>query len=256
VARDVTEERRVTAELSARVTELADLNAELESFSYTVSHDLRAPLRHVAGFNGLIVRSGSPRLTDQERRWLAQSIEAAQRMGRLIDDLLAFSQTGRTPLNKQRVDLNEVVRAARQEAETADLEGRRIHWSIAPLPEVHGDAGMLRRVFANLIGNAVKYTRHQAYAAIDVGTLPEEDSKAVVYIRDNGVGFDPQYAHKLFGVFQRLHAQEEFDGTGIGLATVRRIIQRHGGRVWGEGVTGAGATFYVALPLIERERVA
>ncbi len=253
-ARDVTEQRRVTAELHTRVGELRELNDELESFSYSVSHDLRAPLRHVAGFNGLLTRSASTRLTEQERRWLDQSIDAAQRMGRLVDDLLAFSHMGRTALNRQRVSLNDLMREARQEAEGTELTGRRVDWSIGPLPDVQGDAGMLRRVFVNLLDNALKYSSQQAYTTIAVGSTEAREAHAVVFVRDNGVGFDAQYAHKLFGVFQRLHAQEEFSGTGIGLATVRRIVQRHGGDVWAEGTMGGGATFYVSLPLYQREK--
>lgn len=250
-ARDVTDHRRVNIELQARVTELRELNHELEAFSYSVSHDLRAPLRHVTGFNGFIERSASDRLSEQERRWLSQSIAAAQRMGRLIDDLLEFSRMGRSPIARDRVSLDALLRDARHEVGGGDvLDGRHIEWRISPLPEIRGDASMLRHVFVNLLDNAVKYTRERPTSTIEVGTLSARDGEVVIFVRDNGVGFDMQYAHKLFGVFQRLHGHDEFDGTGIGLANVRRIIVRHGGHTWAEGVVGKGATFYVSLPLV------
>jgi PAS domain S-box-containing protein len=249
-ARDVTEQRRSTSELRERVGDLKELNLELEAFSYSVSHDLRAPLRHITGFTSFVERSASDRLTEQERRWLTQSLHASQRMGRLIDDLLAFSRMGRTPIGRGRVRLNDVVREARDEV-SGPTDLRAIEWTIDRLPDVRGDAGMLRQAFVNLMGNAVKYTQQRPDARIEVGALRGEPSETVVFVRDNGVGFDMQYAHKLFGVFQRLHNVEEFEGTGIGLANVRRIVSKHGGRAWAEGAVNGGATFYISLPVLD-----
>jgi light-regulated signal transduction histidine kinase (bacteriophytochrome) len=238
-ARDVTEHK-------AAVSQLQALTAELEAFSYSVSHDLRAPLRHVMGFASLLQQSAAPALDDQGRRYVRTIAEAAARMGRLIDDLLVFSRMGRAEFLRGRVDLGALVEEARRELAAAHKE-RRIEWRIHQLPAVSGDAAMLRLVLTNLMSNAVKYTGTRSVAEIEIGAnaTPEE---TVLFVRDNGVGFDMQYAHKLFGVFQRLHRTEEFEGTGIGLANVRRIVHRHGGRVWAEGAVGAGATFFIALP--------
>jgi PAS domain S-box-containing protein len=246
-ARDVTEQKRSGAELERRAAELAALNTELETFSYSVSHDLRAPLRHVQGFAALLLKSSSERLTDTDKRWLETIDAAATRMGRLIDDLLALSRTGRAELRKVPVALDTIVRDARTEL-SADPHFTRAVWTIDPLPTVVADASLLRLVFVNLLSNALKYTRRRADPVINITTVPGRDGEAVVAVRDNGVGFDMKYADKLFGVFQRLHADAEFEGTGIGLANVRRIVQRHGGRVWAEGAVNEGATFYVALP--------
>jgi PAS domain S-box-containing protein len=245
-ARDVTREREVARELETRVTELADANQELESFSYSVSHDLRAPLRHITGFAALLERSAGEELAERDRRYLQTITGAAQRMGLLIDDLLALSRTGRVPLATRRVNLTEVVEAAQRDV-ADDLDRRQVDWAIQPLPEVDGDPDLLRVAFVNLLSNAVKYSAPRARPRIEVGVCVA-DGRTAVFVRDNGVGFDPQYAHKLFGVFQRLHSSDDFDGTGIGLATVRRIIRRHGGDVWAEGALDQGATFYVTLP--------
>jgi light-regulated signal transduction histidine kinase (bacteriophytochrome) len=226
---------------------LAAANSELEAFSYSVSHDLRAPLRQVAGFVGRMQKlnkSGAdPGAAEQYLPLIEHSVA---RMGRLIDDLLEFSRIGRAELHFQNVSLRSLLEQTLQAAEP-DVAERPIHWTIDTLPEVRGDAAMLRQVFANLIDNAVKFARTRDPAEIVVGTLPA-DSEHVVFVRDNGVGFDPKYAHKLFGVFQRLHSTAEFDGTGIGLATVRRIIERHGGRTWAEGALNQGATISFSLP--------
>jgi len=200
------------------------------------------------GFAALLRESASSHLDQQEQRYLTTITDAASRMGRLIDDLLSFSRMGRTALTRQHVNLADVVDDARREV-SAGATGREIVWTIAPLPEVEGDAAMLRLAMVNLLSNAVKYTGTRAPARIEVGTDGHQNGEVTVFVRDNGVGFDMQYAHKLFGVFQRLHRSDEFDGTGIGLANVRRIIHRHQGRVWAEAALDRGATFYFSLPL-------
>jgi signal transduction histidine kinase len=239
--------RELNEQLAQRVSDLAAANTELEAFSYSVSHDLRAPLRQVAGFVGRMQklnREGVDHSAAEQYLPLIQ--HSVTRMGRLIDDLLEFSRIGRAELHCQNVSLRSLLEQTLQAAEP-DVAERPIHWTIDPLPEVRGDAAMLRQVFANLIDNAVKFARTRDPAEIEVGTQAAE-SEHIVFVRDNGVGFDPQYAHKLFGVFQRLHSAAEFDGTGIGLATVRRIIERHGGRTWAEGALGQGATICFSLP--------
>jgi PAS domain S-box-containing protein len=246
-ARDVTEEKRAARELQQHADELAAVNRELEAFSYSVSHDLRAPLRHITGFAMMLEQSASQSLDAEGRRYLRTIAEAATRMGRLIDDLLSFSRVGRTQLARSQVNLNELARDAQQEV-AADLNGRVVSWHVHQLPIVEGDPSMLRLVLVNLLSNALKYSTTRAQTEIEVGALPGDESEAIVYVRDNGVGFDMRYAHKLFGVFQRLHSADEFEGTGIGLANVRRIVQRHGGRTWAEGQVDAGATFYFSLP--------
>jgi light-regulated signal transduction histidine kinase (bacteriophytochrome) len=223
------------------------VNEELEAFSYSVSHDLRAPLRHVTGFASLLERSAGDRLEEKDARHLRMIVEAASRMGRLIDDLLAFSRMGRVPLERRRICLTDLVRDAMRDLPAGDAE-RQIAWTLHPLPEVEGDPALLRQVFLNLLSNAVKYSGASARPAIEVGVHQGEPGETAIYVRDNGVGFDMAYVHKLFGVFQRLHSSDAFEGTGIGLANVRRIVHRHGGRVWAEGAIGAGATFYFSLP--------
>jgi signal transduction histidine kinase len=237
---------QIAAAERQHAAEMAALNAELEAFSYSVSHDLRAPLRHVTGFAALLQKSAEERLTDTERRYADTIVSAAARMGRLIDDLLSFSRMGRAALQCQRVHLSDVIAEARREVSGA--EGPPVAWTVHPLPDVHADPSLLRHAFVNLLSNAVKYSAGRDDASIEVGVHGVANGEAVVFVRDNGVGFDMQYAHKLFGVFQRLHSSDEFEGTGIGLANVRRIIHRHGGRVWAEGDVNRGATFFVALP--------
>jgi signal transduction histidine kinase len=237
-------ERRVTE----RTAQLEASNKELEAFTYSVSHDLRAPLRHIVGFIQLLQRREEGQLDETSLRYLNTIAESADRMGLLIDDLLAFSRTGRIEMQSRRVELGKLVRQVQQEL-LADVEDRRVTWQIDPLPSVQGDPVLLRQVWTNLLSNAIKFTAPRPEARIEIGALPSESESdtATLFIRDNGVGFDPRYAHKLFGVFQRLHQKEEFDGTGIGLATVKRIVERHGGKVWAESELGHGATFYMTL---------
>jgi signal transduction histidine kinase len=237
-----------THEIELRATELSAVNQELEAFSYSVSHDLRAPLRHVTGFASLLQQRVVKRLDEKEARYLQTIVEAATRMGRLIDDLLAFSRMGRMPIERRRVSLSDVVVEARQDVPRAEADPE-IAWTVHPLPEVEGDPALLRQVFVNLLTNAVKYSGARPNPSVEVGARPDGLGETVIYVRDNGVGFDMAYVDKLFGVFQRLHSSDAFEGTGIGLANVRRIVHRHGGRVWAEGAVDAGATFYFSLPL-------
>jgi light-regulated signal transduction histidine kinase (bacteriophytochrome) len=225
---------------------LKSANQELESFSYSVSHDLRAPLRHIHGYVGLLKKLAAEQLPETARRYLENISSATTEMGRLIDDLLAFSRMGRADMINTPIHLEAMVRETIQSLEMAD-QGRNIVWKISPLPRVEGDPSMLKQVLVNLIGNALKYSRGRDPAIIEAGFAGEEDGRAIIFVRDNGAGFDMQYADKLFGVFQRLHRADEFEGTGIGLATVRRIIDRHGGRTWAEGVLNQGAAFYFTL---------
>jgi PAS domain S-box-containing protein len=247
-ARREAEERILAlhAAVASHAEQLEVANRELEAFSYSVSHDLRAPLRHIDGFADLLLQHAGPTMDEKAVRYLGQISDSARTMGCLIDDLLVFSRMARSEMQTTTVGLDELVRQARH-ALAPEMEGRRIEWTVAPLPVVHGDAAMLRLVFANLLGNAVKYTRTRTAARIEIGTTTA-GSAVTVFVRDNGVGFDMEYAHKLFGVFQRLHRHDEFEGTGIGLANVRRIVQRHGGRTWAEGRLDEGATFYFSLP--------
>lgn len=246
-ARDITDEKRAARELEERATELEAVNSELEAFSYSVSHDLRAPLRHIGGFAALLRDSSSVSLDANGQRLVGTIISAATRMGRLIDDLLSFSRVGRTTLEQTDVGLAGLVHDVQREVMTG-VNGHQVDWRLHELPVVHGDRALLRLVFVNLLSNAVKYSSKRAQAEIEVGTVPGAANEIVVFVRDNGAGFDMKYAPKLFGVFQRLHSVEEFDGTGIGLANVRRIVHRHGGRVWAEGEVDRGAVFFVALP--------
>ena len=233
--------------LETHATELQHVNQELETFSYSVSHDLRAPLRHVTGFTALALNSAHDRLTPTERRHLAATAEAAGRMGRLIDDLLEFSRNSRRPMDKHRVRMDDLISAVRQEL-SADSSSSDVTWVVAPLPDVDGDSAMLHLAMCNLLSNALKYSRHVAAPRIEVGAITSDAREIVIFVKDNGAGFDMKYADKLFGVFQRLHSESEFEGSGIGLANVRRIIHRHGGRTWAEAAVDQGATFYVSLP--------
>jgi signal transduction histidine kinase len=230
-----------------RTAQLEAANKEMHAFTYTVSHDLRAPLRHIDGFIGLLQNKTGTVFDEQGRHYMTAISEAAQKMGLLIDDLLSFSRMGRHTPSFKKVALEELVHDILRQFEP-DTAGRKIEWRIGDLPVVNGDEAMLRVVLINLISNALKFTRPRQEAKIEIGSLPEKISEVVIFVRDNGVGFDMAYAGKLFGVFQRLHRVEEFEGTGIGLANVRRIIARHGGRVWAESKTDQGATFYFTLP--------
>jgi light-regulated signal transduction histidine kinase (bacteriophytochrome) len=233
------------------VARLGALNEELEAFSYSVSHDLRAPVRHINGFVDLLRRSAGGSLDADSQRHLETIGGAARRMGQLIDNLLAFSRMGRVELLSRPVDLSGLMAAVIDE-QRGELQGREVEFQAERLPEVIGDASILRVVFTNLVSNAVKYSRPRARPRVEIGSRPGENGELVVFVRDNGVGFDMRYADKLFGVFERLHRSTEFEGTGIGLATVRRIVHRHGGRCWAEGVVDGGATFYISLPATPR----
>lgn len=232
--------------LKQRTIELEYANKELDAFSYSVSHDLRAPLRHISGFVQLLEKSAPSTLNDTSLRYLKIISDSTTLMGNLIDDLLTFSRTGRSDMKKEEVNLLHLVNDVRMEIQR-DLKDRNIQWKIGKLPIVYGDKSMLRLVFINLIANAVKFTRICERSEIDIDYNNRAD-EFIFYVKDNGVGFEMEYADKLFGVFQRLHKQEEFEGTGIGLANVRRIIDRHGGRTWAEGKVNKGATFYFSLP--------
>ena len=234
------------AELSGR---LERINTELAAFSYSVSHDLRAPFRHIVGYAELLMEREGKRLDETSRRFVATIIQSAQTAGRLVDGLLNFSRMGRTSLTIVETDTGALVREVIATL-SPETEGRRLAWRIAELPVVRADPVMLQQVFQNLLSNAVKYTRHRAEAVINVG-CEAGASEFVFCVRDNGAGFDMAYAHKLFGVFQRLHRIEEYEGIGIGLANVRRIVERHGGRTWAEGELGRGAAFYFTLPRAE-----
>jgi PAS domain S-box-containing protein len=243
--------RYLNADLEQRVVErsaqLQAANEELEAFSYSVSHDLRAPLRHVAGFVGLLKKEAGPSLSEKSLRHLTTISQATRKMRDLIDDLLAFSRLGRSEMQKAKVNFDELVRKTLGEFE-AETRGRNIVWKIHAMPVVQADRALLRLVLVNLISNAVKFTGRRTEARIEIGCAPNGSAETVIFIRDNGAGFDPKYTKKLFGVFQRLHNRDEFEGTGIGLSNVQRIIRRHGGRVWAEGVVGVGATFYFSIP--------
>ncbi|HKT78916.1 MAG TPA: ATP-binding protein [Vicinamibacterales bacterium] len=245
-ARDVTERKQAAQAIETHMQELAAVNQELEAFSYSVSHDLRAPLRHVTGFAALLEQSSGSTLDEEGRRLLAKINSSATRMGRLIDDLLAFSRVSRTSLTKSRIDLNALVQESWQEV-SVGLNGRHVEWRCDRLPSADADPALLRLVLVNLLSNALKYTAGRERTQISVGGT-RTANELTIFVCDNGVGFDPAYRHKLFGVFQRLHSADQFEGTGIGLANVRRIIQRHGGRTWAEGAPDAGATFYFSLP--------
>ncbi len=235
-----------------RTVKLEATNKELEAFAYSVSHDLRAPLRHIDGFLELLQKKAEPVLDKQSRHYMGSISGAAQKMGLLIDDLLSFSRMGRHAVTIQSVDLGNLLREVIGELEP-ETAGRNITWCIGDLPAVDGDAAMLRIVLSNLIANALKFTRHRQEARIEIGTLPGQASETVIFVRDNGVGFDMAYRDKLFGVFQRLHRADEFEGTGIGLANIHRIIVRHGGRTWAEAEPDRGATFFFSLPPAKQE---
>jgi PAS domain S-box-containing protein len=247
IVSDITERRRAEDELRRAKESAESANGELEAFAYSVSHDLRAPLRHIAGFVELLEAHALPALDDTARGHLSRIAAAARRMSVLIDDLLSFSRMGRAGMRRDPVDLGNLAEEVRREALHGVASGRRIVWVIDRLPVVRGDRAMLRVVLTNLFSNAVKYSAPRPEARIEVSAR-QADGETVVCVRDNGVGFDPRFASKLFGVFQRLHRSDEFEGTGIGLASVRRIITRHGGRTWAESAPDRGAAFSFSLP--------
>jgi signal transduction histidine kinase len=239
--------RKLNQELGKRAAELEATNRELESFTYSVSHDLRAPLRHMVGYSELLQRQASSLLDEKSQRFIRTILDSAKRMGNLIDDLLAFSRIGRAEAKKTKVDLKQLVEEVVAEI-GQDTRSREIAWKIGALPVCYGDRSMLRMVVVNLVSNAVKFTRMRRPAEIEIGCVDRNQKEVEVFVRDNGAGFDMQYVNKLFGVFERLHLSDQFEGTGIGLATVQRIIHRHGGTVRGEGAVDQGATFYFSLP--------
>ena len=258
--RELEERRRAEEEVlrlnqqnELRLAELTELNREIEAYSYSVSHDLRAPLRHISGFAELLRKQSAPVLDEQGLRYLTVIGDGARRMGRLIDDLLAFSKTSRTEMVESQVELGPLVNEVIAEI-MRDVDGREVAWTVGALPAVVGDRAMLRVVLMNLLSNAFKYTSKSASAHVEVGVRGGDDGRAVVFVRDDGVGFDMSFASKLFGVFQRLHRADEFEGTGIGLATVQRVVHRHGGKVWAESAPGEGATFFFSLRPVGEER--
>jgi len=244
------EVRKLNAELEERVrertSELTAANQEMEAFTYSVAHDLRAPLRHIDAFTRILNEDYAAVLPDEAKRFLENIRNGSRNMSHLVDDLLNLARIGRQELRRQPTALGKLVAEVVADLET-EKDGRKIEWQIHPLPTVACDAGLMKQVFINLLSNAIKYTRPQALARIEVGTKPANGA-TTVFIKDNGVGFSMKYADKLFGVFQRLHRAEEFEGTGVGLATVERIIRKHGGKVWAEAEINKGATFYFSVP--------
>ena len=245
ILRDITERKRLEQEVQQRSAAFEAANKELEAFSYSVSHDLRAPLRAIDGFSRILLEDHIAHLPADAQRYLHAVRNNSQQMGRLIDDLLTFARLSRQPLSKQLVRPTDLVRQCVDELH-AEEQDRRVKIAIGDLPACQADPALLKQVWLNLISNALKYTRKQEMAVIAVG-CQEQDSATAYFVRDNGVGFDMRYADKLFGVFQRLHRAEEYAGTGVGLAIVQRIIHRHGGRVWAEAAVNHGATFYFTL---------
>ena len=246
-ARDVTERKRLDQVLQETNVELESANKELEAFSYSVSHDLRAPVRAIDGFSRIVMDDYGDRLDDEGKRQLGVICANTKKMGQLIDDLLAFSRIGRAELRCARVAMGPLVHAVFLEVVPDPVERERIDLSVGDLPDAWADPALIRQVWVNLLSNAVKFSRPRPRGEIKV-SASRQDHRIVYHVEDNGVGFDMQYADKLFGVFQRLHSTREFEGTGVGLALVQRIVHRHGGEVWGEGTVDGGATFSFALP--------
>jgi light-regulated signal transduction histidine kinase (bacteriophytochrome) len=242
VISEITERKQYASVLQEKNIQLQAAVSDLDAFTYSVSHDLRAPLRAIDGFSRILLKQYGPTLSEEPREYLQLVRDNTVQMGELVDDLLRFSRLGRQPLSKQQVPtetiIEQVLRDARQQA-----EGRCVSVSVGKLPPVCGDPALLKQVFVNLVGNAFKYTRRRADATVEIGTC-DIGGENVFFVRDNGVGFDMKYAGQLFSVFQRLHRAEDFEGTGVGLAIVQRIIQRHGGRIWADAAVDKGATFY------------
>jgi len=258
ISRDITElkeaqdkigelNRELERRVAVRTAELEAANKELEAFSYSVSHDLRTPLRAIDGFSRMLLEDYGSELDDEGKRLLNVVRDNTGRMSRLIDDILHFSRTGRAGMSFSEIDMEGMARAVIDELKPL-VAGRKLHISLGQLPGAQGDRAMLHQVFENLLSNAIKFTGRNEDAHIDIGGRIES-GRAVYYVKDDGAGFDMQYADKLFGVFQRLHSVEEFKGTGIGLAIAKRIIVRHGGTIWAESEVGKGATFYFSIPV-------
>ncbi len=229
-----------------RTAELEAANRELEAFSYSVSHDLRAPLRHIDGYTGILVENHATAMSPEARRLLGVVIDEARHMDRLIEDLLRFSRLGQQALTKALIHMEELFREVLDELQT-ERTGRKVEIRLGPLPDCQGDRSLLRQVVVNLLSNAFKFTRHREDAVVEIGATMQDQARTY-FVRDNGAGFDMQYARRLFGVFQRMHRAEEYEGTGIGLSIVQRIIVRHGGRIWAEAALNQGATFFFTLP--------
>ncbi len=240
--------RKLNQQLQKRSADLEASNKELEAFAYSISHDLRAPLRHMVGFAELLQSNANSALDEKSRRYLATILDAARRMGNLVDDLLAFSRMGRAETRESTFSLQQLVKEVVDEMRP-DAAPRKVSWKIGALPDLYGDRAMLKVVFVNLIANALKFTRTRERAEIEIGSFEDAQRGVVVFVKDNGVGFEMKYYNKLFRVFQRLHRSEEFEGTGIGLAIVQRVIHRHHGTVWAEGAVNGGASFFFSVPL-------
>jgi signal transduction histidine kinase len=237
--------KHVNERLERRTADLSETNIELESFAYSVAHDLRAPLRHIAGYSNVLVQDYGPRLDEEGIRYLGKIADGAQEMGRLVDDLLSLSKIGRQQLSLQKTPLDSILRQVVEDF-APECSGREVEWRIGALSSADCDPALMKQVFANLVSNALKYTRKREHAVIQVGQT-KQNHERVIFVRDNGVGFDMQYVGKLFGVFQRLHKARDFEGTGVGLAIVQRIIRKHGGRIWAEAKLDQGATFFFTI---------
>jgi len=251
VTRDITEHkqaekkiRELNEDLMRRTTQVESINKELETFVRTVSHDLRVPLRHMEGSVALLLDELAG--VNEAAARLNGIASSAAKLGDLVGELLAYSQANRLSARMESVDLNKIVDDVRNNLQL-EAGSRRIRWNVTTLPAILGDAALLREVFSNLLSNALKFSRSRDPAIIEIGTYPGESGESVVFVRDNGIGFDPRFAYRLFGIFQRLHPECEYEGTGIGLATVKRIVERLGGRAWAETTPGQGATFFVSF---------
>src|ERR1700676_4041895 len=241
--------KHVNERLERRTADLSETNIELESFAYSVAHDLRAPLRHIAGYSNVLVQDYGPQLDEEGRRYLGKIGDGAQEMGRLVDDLLSLSKIGRQQLAMQKTPLDSILRQVIEDF-APECSGRDVEWRIGALSSADCDPALMKQVFANLVSNALKYTRKREHAVIQVGQTKQSHER-VIFVRDNGVGFDMRYVGKLFGVFQRLHKARDFEGTGVGLAIVQRIIRKHGGRIWAEAQLDQGAAFFFTVELPE-----
>ncbi len=255
-ATDLSEDdvRRLNTRLLFANKSLAAANADLETFSYSVAHDLRSPIRQIVGFSKILAEEYGPQLPEEASRYVDKVVQSAQQMGVLIDSLLQLAQVGRQPVHLQLTPLNSLLESALESVQ-ADCVGRNIEWRIDRLSSIQCDRGLMTQLFVNLLANALKYSRGADPAVIRVGQMTVHDGQ-IFFVRDNGVGFDMQYADKLFGVFHRLHSSSEFEGIGMGLATAERIIRKHGGHIWAEAVPKRGASFYFTVCAGATERAA